>query len=312
MVKISPSILASDFSRLGQEVQAMESAGVDMVHIDVMDGHFVPNISFGMPVIKSLRPVTNLIFDVHLMISDPLRYLGDFVKAGADMITFHLESDSDVKASFEKYVKEQIIPSVRDTEILNILWNELFEKAVVLSYPQSELDYFYNSYVEQYKYYMEYYSYFCYTFADLNDFVEQYLGLEKGADWQAMTREQCEVDVMQNLLFHAIAQKENISITQTDYQNSINYYIDYYKNNGYNYTAAQIEESVGSRLLKEHALFEKVQALLIENCTVIYSADVDGGSEKVEESTSESVESESVESESTESSSTETDTDIIE
>ena len=102
MVKISPSILASAFSRLVREVSAMEAAGVDMVHIDVMDGHFVPNISFGMPVIKSLRPVTNLIFDVHLMISDPLRYLGDFVKAGADMITFHLESDSDVKATVDE------------------------------------------------------------------------------------------------------------------------------------------------------------------------------------------------------------------
>ena len=102
MIKISPSILASDFSRLGQEVSAMEAAGADMIHIDVMDGHFVPNISFGMPVIKSLRPVTNLIFDVHLMISDPLRYLGDFAKAGADMIVFHLESDSDVKATIDE------------------------------------------------------------------------------------------------------------------------------------------------------------------------------------------------------------------
>lgn len=102
MIKISPSILASDFSRLGQEVSAMEAAGADMIHIDVMDGHFVPNISFGMPVIKSLRPVTNLVFDVHLMISDPLRYLGDFAKAGADMIVFHLESDSDVKATIDE------------------------------------------------------------------------------------------------------------------------------------------------------------------------------------------------------------------
>lgn len=97
MIKISPSILSADFSRLGQEVSAMEAAGADMIHIDVMDGHFVPNISYGMPVIKSLRPVTGLTFDVHLMISDPLRYLPEFVKSGADMITFHLEADSDAR-----------------------------------------------------------------------------------------------------------------------------------------------------------------------------------------------------------------------
>lgn len=102
MIKISPSILASDFSRLGQEVSAMEAANADMIHIDVMDGHFVPNISFGMPVMKSLRPVTGLTFDVHLMISDPLKYLPEFVKCGADIITFHLESDSDVKATIDE------------------------------------------------------------------------------------------------------------------------------------------------------------------------------------------------------------------
>ena len=96
--KISPSILASDFSSLGEEALSVQDAGADMLHIDVMDGHFVPNITLGAPIVKSLRKRVSLPFDVHLMISDPLKYIPDFAKAGADRITFHLESSSDPAA----------------------------------------------------------------------------------------------------------------------------------------------------------------------------------------------------------------------
>ena len=98
MFKISPSILACDFANLEAEVSAMQRAGVEMVHVDVMDGHFVPNISIGLPVVASLRKKTALPLDVHLMISDPLTYAPQFCDMGADIVTFHVESESDPQA----------------------------------------------------------------------------------------------------------------------------------------------------------------------------------------------------------------------
>ncbi|KYH29932.1 MULTISPECIES: ribulose-phosphate 3-epimerase [Clostridium] len=104
MIKISPSILSANFARLGEEVKELEKYGADLIHIDVMDGMFVPNISFGIPVIKSIRPITNLPFDVHLMIEEPARYVENFVKVGADIITIHYEADKHLDRTIN-YIK---------------------------------------------------------------------------------------------------------------------------------------------------------------------------------------------------------------
>lgn len=101
MIKVSPSVLACDLSRLLEEVKSIESAGADMVHLDVMDGMFVTNISFGLPVISSLRKNTDIFFDVHLMIDRPERYVERFIDAGADLVTFHYEASDDPEKTLE-------------------------------------------------------------------------------------------------------------------------------------------------------------------------------------------------------------------
>jgi ribulose-phosphate 3-epimerase len=102
MKKIAPSILSADFSRLGDEVREVEEAGADLIHVDVMDGHFVPNISVGLPVVRALKGVTRLPLDVHLMIEEPERYIEEFVKAGASILSFHLEASKHLHRTIER------------------------------------------------------------------------------------------------------------------------------------------------------------------------------------------------------------------
>lgn len=102
MMILAPSMLAADFKELGKEIQTIEENGAQYLHFDVMDGIFVPSISFGMPVLQSIRPATKLVCDVHLMITEPIRYIEAFQKAGADLITIHLEACEDVQATIDK------------------------------------------------------------------------------------------------------------------------------------------------------------------------------------------------------------------
>ncbi len=109
---VAPSILSADFARLGEEIAAVEAAGADWIHVDVMDGHFVPNLTIGAPVVKSLRKVTKLPLDVHLMIDNPERYVQDFAEAGADYLTIHVESTTEVESTLKKIRELKMKPGI--------------------------------------------------------------------------------------------------------------------------------------------------------------------------------------------------------
>ena len=167
------------------------------------------------------------------------------------------------------YIRKGLEDS-RDNVVKNDVWELLLDEAVVIKYPETEVQYFYDSYLDQYKYYYDLYTGYGYSFASYDDFVVKYLGLKENTDWKAETRAQSEIDVLQNLLCHYIAQQEGIEVTDEDYQAAVDYYMDYYKSYGQSITREDLIKAIGERLLNEYALFEKVNKFLLDNCTITY------------------------------------------
>jgi len=133
-IQISPSILSADFSQLGNEIKRLEEGGADMIHVDVMDGHFVPNLTMGPPIIKSLRKFTKLPFDVHLMISPVHKYIKDYADAGADIITIHPEATENLAVSIEhiKSLGKKVGVSLNPESKINLITDLLNEIDLVL------------------------------------------------------------------------------------------------------------------------------------------------------------------------------------
>lgn len=134
MIKVAPSILSADFSKLGEEIMKIDQAGADMIHIDVMDGHFVPNLTLGAPIVKALRTVTKLPFDVHLMINNPENLIDDFIAAGADIITIHIEAANHLHRLVQKVKSSgvKVAVSLNPATPLNTLEEILPELDMVL------------------------------------------------------------------------------------------------------------------------------------------------------------------------------------
>ena len=133
-IKISPSILSADFSELGKEIKRLDEAGADLIHVDVMDGHFVPNLTIGPPVIKALRKFTNIPFDVHLMISPVHKYIKDFANAGSDIITIHPETTDNLNSSINhiKDMKKKVGISLNPDKPISLIKNYLKDIDLVL------------------------------------------------------------------------------------------------------------------------------------------------------------------------------------
>ena len=198
-------------------------------------------------------------------------YTDDYI---TNVLKFPSKTEN-VKQEHRDYVKAALELQIEDSKNQAVMYEigkTLLENVNIIAYPEEAVDYYYESLIDQYEYYKQYYEYFGMTFNSLDEFVIEYLELEEGADWKAKTLEMARESVKERLVYYAIAEQENITITEQDYQDAIQYFIDYYKQNAnQTYTADEIVEGLGEITIKENALFDKVTQYIVNNCTVSYA-----------------------------------------
>ena len=227
------------------------------------------------------KDVTFEVFVVWAVQYSVPEYDADFIK---DVLKYETKEE-DIVAAHKAYLRETLETSMEESRLSAIeayLWLTLHDKVTVNKYPEGEVEYYYESYIDELEYLMSYYAYMGYSYDTLDDFAIAYLGLEKGTDWKAEIKKDAENAVVQTLLTHYIADKQNLNLTDAEYEEEIQKNIDYYKSQGKTYTRDEVIELVGEEMMMEGALYEKVVNFIKENATVKYNP--------VEESTEESAE----------------------
>lgn len=252
----------------GAFIPGFEDALIGIIPADTSKDNLVDlNLTFPEDYHSAELAGKDVVFKIYVQHIDekaPAEYTDAFIKNTLASKLGYKAPSTNVKADFEKFLKEEHLPALKKQEIQNAVWKSLTENTKIKGYPKGEVDRIYASYESEYKQY--YNQYFTKTYSSFEVFMSAYYG----SNWQDQFEEKSKSDVEKNLIYHYIAQKENITISDEEYEASIQHFIDYYAAQGQTLTAEKVLEYYGESGVKEYVINEKVNAILVENCNVSY------------------------------------------